>query len=377
VAVERYAGALVDDGRSDEAVSLLQPFVAEHPLRDSARLVLMRALHRVGRTADALEQFQEHRHHLAEELGLDPSPALQEAQAELLRAQAPPGTRTPPARPSYGLEGLQVRYLRTDAGNVLAHATTGSGPPVVVVLGWISSLDVISSGRDPRSSLLERLGADLSLTLFDRAGSGLSPGPVPGYGLDASVTELLEVIRSVGPPVSVLAMSAAGPVAVAAAHRRPDWVDSLALFGTFADASATFSDLRLREMVVEITRTHWGMGSKIFADLYRPGVSDEAAWHLAKAFRDSATAEVATGYLEAIFEQDVSGLLPQVEVPSLVLHYRQDRLIPFRGGRDLAAGLPRASFVPLEGRVHLPDVKDIDAIRSAIVGHVRQHAHRR
>lgn len=272
-----------------------------------------------------------------------------------------------------GLPGLQVRYLRTDRGNVLAYGTAGDGARTVVILGWVSSLDVIASGRDPRSSLLERLTGDLALTLFDRAGTGLSPGPVADYGLEASVEELTEVVRAIGPPVSLLAMSAGGPIALTLAHRKPEWVDSLVLFGTFASAPKTFVDERLRAMVVEIARTHWGMGSKMLADMYRPGLSDEAAWHLARVFRDSAAPDVAASYLEALYEQDVSDLLPEIHTPTLVLHYRSDRLIWFRGGQELASGLPRATFMPLDGRVHLPDARDLDTIEEAIVSHVRRH----
>ncbi len=368
-AVERLGDALTAAGSAADAVSLLRPFVAEHPLREGARIALMRALHADGRTSEGLEEYQHHRSQLAEELGLEPSSAMEEAQAELLRS-----ADAAPSRRAQGLAGMQVHHLRTERGNVIAYGTTGAGPKVVVLLGWISSLDVLASGRDPRSSLLERLTGSLSTTLFDRAGTGLSPGPVPDYGLDASVAELGEVIRAVTPPVSLLAMSAAGPIAVTMAHRRPDWVDSLVLFGTFADAGATFPDQRLRDMVVEITRTHWGMGSKILADLYRPGLSDEAVLHLAKVFRDSSDPEVAAAYLEDLYRQDVSHLLPEVAAPSLVLHYRRDRLIPFEGGQQLATGLSQATFVPLDGNVHLPDARDLDAIEEAILGHVQRHA---
>ena len=382
-AEERRATALLEAGHPTEAVTMLQPFVAEHPLREAARITLMRALHAVGRTADALEVYQHYRNHLADELGLEPSQALQEVQVALLQPADPAipaprePTTTPPMSspaPAAGLPGMRVRYLRTDAGNVIAHGSSGTGPKLVVLLGWVSSLDVIASGRDPRSSLLERLTGELSLTLYDRAGCGLSPGPVDDYGLEASVAELTEVIRAIGPPVSLLAMSASGPVAVTLAHRRPDWVDSLVFFGTFANGPATFADKRMRDMVVEIARTHWGMGSKMLADLYRPGLSDEAAWHLARVFRESASPEVAAAYLEHTYPQDVSALLPEVAAPALVLHYRSDRLIWFRGSQDLAAGLPNATLVPLDGRVHLPDAKDLDAIEQAIATHVLRHA---
>jgi DNA-binding SARP family transcriptional activator/pimeloyl-ACP methyl ester carboxylesterase len=379
-AVERRAEALLACGRAAEVVPFLEPFVAEHPLRESARATLMRALHQAGRTPEALEHYQSHRTHLSEELGLEPSRLMRAIQAELLRepsgAAAPPTSRQEtvvPSRPR-GLPGLQVRYLRTSAGNVVAHGTTGKGPPLVVILGWISSLDVIASGRDPRSSLLERLtGDDVSLTLYDRAGTGLSPGPVADYGLEASVEELADVVRTVGPPVSLLAMSAAGPIAISLAARRPDWVSSLVLFGTFADGPNTFPDKTLRDMIVQITRTHWRLGSKILADLYRPGVSDGAAWHLSDVFRESAEADVAADYLESMYDHDVMDLLPSVQAPSLILHYRGDRLISFRGAKDFATGLPNATLVPLDGRVHLPDAHDLDHIEKAIVDHIHRH----
>ena len=172
----------------------------------------MQALHATGRTAEALEQYADYRRSLADDLGIEPSPALREVQVALLNAavDSVPATlgraRPDAAAVRHGLPGLQVRYLRSGAGNVIAFGTVGNGPPVVVLLGWISSLDVVASGRDPRSSLLERLTGELSLTLFDRAGTGLSPGPVADYGLDASVDELRrDVVRAVGPPVSLLA----------------------------------------------------------------------------------------------------------------------------------------------------------------------------
>jgi DNA-binding SARP family transcriptional activator/pimeloyl-ACP methyl ester carboxylesterase len=369
VATERYGAALLAAGRAADAVELLRPFVTDQPLRESARVTLMRALHAVGRTAEALDQYQDHRRHLADELGLEPSHVLNEAQVALLRAPAGAGSGM-----SRGLADMTVRYLRTERGKVIAYGRAGDGPKVVVLLGWISSLDVVASGRDPRSSLLDRLVGDVSLTVYDRAGSGLSPGPVTDFGLEASVAELAEVVRAVGPPVALLAMSSSGPVALTLAHRKPEWVDSLVLFGTFANGPETFVDQRMMAMVVEIARTHWGVGSKLLADLYRPDIGDEAAWHLARLFRESASAEVAAAYLEHMYPQDVSRLLGEVLAPALVLHYRADRLISFHGGQQLAAGLPNATFLPLDGRVHLPDAADLDTIEQAIVAHVRRHA---
>ncbi len=399
-AVERLGDALLTGGRPADAVLLLEAFVADQPLREGARATLMRALHRQGRTPEALDQYQTYRRQVGEELGIEPSSTIQALQVELLRQPDPapalagagtvrtsatpgPGATSSPRAQGHdarrprgatrGLSGLQVGYLRTEEGNVLAYGSSGRGPRLVVLLGWVSSLDLIASGRDPRSSLLERLTNDVTVTLYDRAGTGLSPGPVADYGFEASVDELTEIVRAVGPPVSLLAMSAAGPIAVAMAARRPDWVSSLVLSGTFSNGPATFRDKALQEMFVEISRTHWGLGSKMLADLYRPGVSDEAAWHLARVFRDSASSEVAAEYLNSMYDYDVTDRLSAVQAPALLLHYRSDRLVPFRGSQDLAAGLPHARLLALDGRYHLPDAADLDLVQRAIALHITQN----
>ncbi|HUQ57579.1 BTAD domain-containing putative transcriptional regulator [Lentzea sp.] len=67
----------------------LRRILSEHPLREDVRAALMRALHRDGRTPEALRVFAQGRALLADELGVDPSPALAAAHLELLRAGAP------------------------------------------------------------------------------------------------------------------------------------------------------------------------------------------------------------------------------------------------------------------------------------------------
>jgi pimeloyl-ACP methyl ester carboxylesterase len=55
----------------------------------------------------------------------------------------------------------------------------------------------------------------------------------------------------------------------------------------------------------------------------------------------------------AVDEIDVTELLPRVRAPTLVFHCRNDAMQPFEEGRRLAAGIPGARFVALEGRNHL------------------------
>jgi DNA-binding SARP family transcriptional activator len=108
VALEERIEADLAAGRHAELVAELDEVVSEHPLRESLRGQLMLALYRSGRQAEALEAYQQARRVLVEELGIDPSPSLQELERAILRqdpaleppaATAATGGETPPAPP--------------------------------------------------------------------------------------------------------------------------------------------------------------------------------------------------------------------------------------------------------------------------------------
>lgn len=84
-AVELRIDADLALGRHDELIGELEALVAEHPLRERLRVYLMTALYRSGRQAEALDAYQDARRGLVDELGIDPSPALQELERAILR----------------------------------------------------------------------------------------------------------------------------------------------------------------------------------------------------------------------------------------------------------------------------------------------------
>ncbi|MFE9694489.1 BTAD domain-containing putative transcriptional regulator [Micromonospora sp. NPDC005806] len=96
-AVEDRLELLLEAGRQAEAVADLERLVAAHPLRERLHRLLMLALYRGGRQADALTAYHALRHRLADELGIDPAPELQALAEAILRQQVP--APTPPAAP--------------------------------------------------------------------------------------------------------------------------------------------------------------------------------------------------------------------------------------------------------------------------------------
>jgi DNA-binding SARP family transcriptional activator len=96
-AAERQAELQLSLGRAEEAAAALRALLAEHPEREQARGLLMQALYRAGRHTEALAAARSWRRHLATELGLDPSPALQAIEQDILRPRR--GRRIPAVRP--------------------------------------------------------------------------------------------------------------------------------------------------------------------------------------------------------------------------------------------------------------------------------------
>ncbi|WP_174315842.1 AfsR/SARP family transcriptional regulator [Streptomyces sp. CB01881] len=87
-------------GRHDALVGELTALVEAHPVRERLRAQLMTALYRAGRQADALAEYQRAREILAEELGIDPGPALNDVFHTILAGQPPHPTPHPPAHPA-------------------------------------------------------------------------------------------------------------------------------------------------------------------------------------------------------------------------------------------------------------------------------------
>jgi DNA-binding SARP family transcriptional activator len=101
---EEWLHAAVDSGQAAAAIPQLERLVRDHPLRERPRALLMLALYRTGRQADALELFRQTRGLFVNELGIEPGPELRELESAILRQEpelrlAPATQRQAPARP--------------------------------------------------------------------------------------------------------------------------------------------------------------------------------------------------------------------------------------------------------------------------------------
>jgi pimeloyl-ACP methyl ester carboxylesterase len=91
----------------------------------------------------------------------------------------------------------------------------------------------------------------------------------------------------------------------------------------------------------------------MFTTQFMPDATKEQANSFNEMQRQSASAACAARYLDAVSDIDVVGLLDQVRAPTLVLHVRDDVRVPIDLGRRMAAGIPGARFVAMQGRNHI------------------------
>jgi pimeloyl-ACP methyl ester carboxylesterase/DNA-binding CsgD family transcriptional regulator len=258
-------------------------------------------------------------------------------------------------------------FTRLPDGRRVAFAVVGSGPPVILPAWWVSN--VVEDWRfGPLRRFIEGLAAERTVVRYDRVGTGLSDRDRPSetFTKEFEDATLCAVADELGlARVGLLGISCGGCTAVTFAARRPERVDRLVLYGSYANGQALGSP-QARAGMIGLVRSHWGLGSRLLADMFGPDWSAEDRAAFTVAQRTAADAAIAADLLALIYETDVRDELPQVRAPALVVHREHDRAMGLKGAREVAALLPDADLVTLPGNTHLPWHGDGDAVLRAI-----------
>ena len=209
---------------------------------------------------------------------------------------------------------------------------------------------------------LTSLSQHYTLVRYDERGCGLSDWDVEDFSLDAWVQDLETVVDALGlDRFPLLGISQGGPIAITYAVRHPEKVSHLILLGTYARGrykrNLTKSQLETIEMLLKMIKLGWGQNNpafrQVFTSLFIPeGTTEQMNW-FNDLQRVSTSPENAVKIRTAFSYIEVSDLASQVTTPTLILHAHDDAAVPFEEGRHLAALIPGARFVPLEGKNHL------------------------
>ena len=266
-----------------------------------------------------------------------------------------------------GYGGLKMEQSVASAalpdGTFVAYATSGTGPTLIFVGGWLSHLE-LSWALLPERSFFEALANGRTLVRYDRPNCGLSDRTSSEvvWSLGLELDTLRTVSSAVGGTTFDLVGSSLGvPIAIDWAARFPETVSRLVLYGGWArgfDIAAP----QVREHVIGLVRSHWGLGSDVLTEIFAPEASAATSAALAEYQRQASSAETAAQLLAGCYEVDVTDRLSEIGAPTLVLHREDDRAAPLAQSQLIASRIDGARLVQLPGRSHLPYIGDVDAL---------------
>jgi class 3 adenylate cyclase/pimeloyl-ACP methyl ester carboxylesterase len=263
-----------------------------------------------------------------------------------------------PLRPRYEQE---IHFCTTSDGVRLAYARIGGGPPLVKSGNWMTHLEFDFESPIWRH-LYRELSRDHTLIRYDARGNGLSDREVEDVSFETFVGDLETVVDAAGlERFALFGISQGCAVSIGYAVRHPERVTHLILYGGYslgwAKRARSAAEREQGAAMLTLVRHGWGQENPAFRQLFTsqfiPGGTKEQADWFNELQRISASPDDAVRNLVANGDTDVSALLAQVRVPTLVMHARDDARVPFDHGRRLAAGIPGARFVSLPSRNHL------------------------
>jgi pimeloyl-ACP methyl ester carboxylesterase len=206
-----------------------------------------------------------------------------------------------------------IRFCTTPEGVRIAYSETGAGPPLVKAANWLNHLEFEWHSPIWRHWIKE-LSAHHHLTRYDERGNGLSDWNEPELSFDAFLGDL-----------KALSKPRASSDSRCSEYRR---------------AAPSRPHKRRASRARQSTK-------------YIPdGTADQWEW-FNQMQRISTSPEIAARLVETWGRIDVTGILPDIRVPTIVFHCEHDLAVPFEEGRRLASAILGSQFVPLPSRNHL------------------------
>lgn len=255
----------------------------------------------------------------------------------------------------------QIRYVTASDGTRLAWASAGEGPVMVKAANWLSHLEY--EWESPLwKHWLHFLAGNFRFIRYDERGCGLSEWSDTLLDADRSVADLEAVLEAAQPEgkVTLLGISQGGVACIGYAIKHPERVERMILYGAYARGAYLRGSAASRatyKAVIDLARAAWGFDNPTFRQVFTSpfipqGTPEQIQW-FNDLCRKSAKGEIVARLLESRARVDVEALLPQVRVPTLIIHGRNDAVIPVGEGRLLASRIPGAEIVELDSCNHI------------------------
>jgi pimeloyl-ACP methyl ester carboxylesterase len=273
----------------------------------------------------------------------------------------------PPTRLTFKMLTAPSPYetkFASSQGLRIAYNERGTGPPTVVCApGIISHLNMTANLPVTRNTYAS-LAEFAHVIVFDKRGQGLSDPTVSSPNLEERTNDIEAVMDDAGVDRCILlGVSEGGPMCLHFAYSHPERVQALILVGTTARwVQSEDYPIGIARNDLENLRRVWGRGT--LRDLFFPSISrleiDDDTY---KSFENLISTRDAIGQIvEMMIETDVRPLLPEIHVPTLIVHFTGDLAVPIRLGRYLAEHLPNADFLEVNAVDHVDIAQSPDAV---------------
>ena len=254
----------------------------------------------------------------------------------------------------------RVRFATSNDGTKIAYATSGSGPKIMRAGHFLTHLEMDWNSLIWRP-YLDALGQDHTLIRYDQRGTGLSDPVTSNMHLENHVADLEAVANAAGlDQFPLIALSQGVPVAIQFAANHPERVSRLVLYGGYTEGRALRDGGQSSEAadaMMTLMREGWGKPEsafmRAFTSLFCPGASQDQLADLVGMQLASTSPENAGRIRMAIDRFAVVDQLESIQVPTLVIHSRNDSVHPLSEGHKLASNIPGAELVVLESANHI------------------------
>ena len=260
--------------------------------------------------------------------------------------------------PEYNAGEQEIQFFTTSDGVRIAYTIGGSGPALVRAIDWLNHLDF--EWKNPhRRHWFSQIMQHHTFLRYDQRGSGLSDWNVSDFSFERSLADFQELMDHVGfNKFSIFGSCQGGAIGTAFAALNPDRVSKLILVGAFARGWPAPDSIILEQFNAMLTliRLGWGKDNPAFRQLwttlFRPDASVEETEWMNEFQRITSSPENAARMLSEFPKIDITDLLPKVCCPTLVIHSRDEAVVPAQEGRLMASRIRGARYVELPSRSH-------------------------
>ena len=255
----------------------------------------------------------------------------------------------------------RVRYVTASDGTRLAWADAGEGPLVIKAANWLTHLEY--EWESPVwKHWIQFFSSNFRFVRYDERGCGMSEWRGGDLSIDQWADDLERVVETAQPdgPVTLLGISQGAATCIRYAIRHPERVARMVLYGGYARGAlrrnTPETEAQYRAMI-DLARVAWGKANptfrQVFTSRFIPGGTPEQLQWFNDLCLKTTTGEVFSHLLMARGTVDIVSQLGEVGTPVMVLHARDDEVVPLSEGRLMAGGIPGAEFVELDSRNHI------------------------